>query len=112
MGDVGEITYEEVTIVQPGRHHGWPWREGGKGHPVTRCRDVRVGTTAGGAPIADQDCVDPIYFCRHNNPEADQSVDAECAAITGGQIVDTCTWPAPSGALRVRRQLHGVGSGR
>ncbi|HEV7733612.1 MAG TPA: PQQ-dependent sugar dehydrogenase, partial [Candidatus Binatia bacterium] len=94
-GDVGEITYEEVTIVQPGRHHGWPWREGAKGHPVTRCRDVRVGTTAGGDPIADQDCVDPVYYCRHNNPEADQSVDGGCGAITGGQIVDSCTWPAP-----------------
>jgi glucose/arabinose dehydrogenase len=94
-GDVGEITYEEVDIVRGGRHYGWPWREGAKGHAVTTCRTVRVGTTTTGDPIMDQDCVEPVYYCRHNNPEADQNVDGGCTAITGGQIVDTCTWPAP-----------------
>lgn len=94
-GDVGEITYEEISIVRAGRHYGWPWREGGKGHPASTCGSVRVGTTTSGDPIADQDCVDPVYYCRHSNPEADQSLDAGCTAVTGGQIVDTCTWPAP-----------------
>jgi len=95
VGDVGEISYEEVTIVRPGRHHGWPWREGGKGHPVSRCRDVRIGTGAGGVAIRDGDCVDPAYYCRHANPALDPAVDPGCGSITGGQIVDACTWPAP-----------------
>jgi glucose/arabinose dehydrogenase len=95
VGDVGEISYEEVTIVRPGRHHGWPWREGGKGHPLATCRDVRIGTGAGGVAIRDGDCVDPVYYCRHANPALDPAVDPGCGSITGGQIVDSCTWPAP-----------------
>jgi glucose/arabinose dehydrogenase len=95
VGDVGEISYEEVTILQAGRHHGWPWREGGKGHPVTKCHDVRVGTGPAGVPIMDGDCVDPVYFCRSADPSTDSSLDPLCESITGGQIIDTCTWPAP-----------------
>ncbi|MCW5892419.1 MAG: PQQ-dependent sugar dehydrogenase [bacterium] len=92
VGDVGEVAYEEITIAQAGRHHGWPWREGGRGHAPSQCGVVRIGTTVGGDPILDQDCVDPVYFCRHN-PIADADVDANCFAITGGLIVDGCTWP-------------------
>ncbi len=94
-GDVGEVTYEEIDVVRAGRHYGWPWREGAKGHPTSTCGNVRIGTTTGGDPIFDQECVDPVYYCRHNNPQADQTVDAGCAAITAGQIVDSCDWPAP-----------------
>jgi glucose/arabinose dehydrogenase len=95
VADVGDISYEELDIVEPGRHYGWPWREGIHGWPITKCQDVRVGTAAGGAPIQDQDCVDPIYSCRHDDtPGLDQSLDGGCDSITGGQIVDTCSWPA------------------
>lgn len=93
VGDVGELAYEEITIVEPGRHHGWPWREATKGHPVDACRQVRIGTTAGGDPIADDACVDPVYACRHEEPALDPTVDGGCGSITGGQIVDSCTWP-------------------
>lgn len=40
VGDVGEVTFEEVTVVQPGRHHGWPWREGAAGWPRGKCRQT------------------------------------------------------------------------
>ncbi|MFN8544081.1 MAG: PQQ-dependent sugar dehydrogenase [Candidatus Binatia bacterium] len=83
VGDVGEISYEEITIVQPGRHHGWPWREGMHGWPMSKCRDVRVGT-GGGVPVMDQDCVDPVFEYAHPTG----------IAVTGGQIVDSCAWPA------------------
>jgi glucose/arabinose dehydrogenase len=96
VGDVGEISYEEIDVVQPGRHHGWPWREGAHGWPTGKCREVRVGTAGGGGPIQDQDCVDPAYFCRHDDTAGlDMTVDGGCDAITGGQIVDSCDWPAP-----------------
>ncbi len=94
VGDVGEVSYEEVTIISPGRHHGWPWREGKKGFPLSKCRDVRVGTTGGGAAIQDGDCVDPIYQCRHGSAQ-DTTLDGNCASITGGLIIDSCDWPAP-----------------
>ena len=95
-GDVGEISYEEITIVEPGRHHGWPWREGRHGWPTSKCQDVRIGTTVGNAPIQDQDCVEPVYFCRHDGiPSLDVAADGGCTAITGGQIVDSCDWPEP-----------------
>ena len=48
VGDVGEISYEEIDVVRPGRHHGWPWREGARGFRLGKCADVRVGTTPGG----------------------------------------------------------------
>jgi glucose/arabinose dehydrogenase len=100
VGDVGEISYEEIDVVVPGRHHGWPWREGRHGWPTSKCQDVRIGTAGGGAPIQDQDCVEPAYFCRHDDTAGlDQSVDGGCDAITGGQIVDSCDWPAPYAGL-------------
>ena len=92
VGDVGEITYEEVTIVQPGRNHGWPYREGGQGYPATQCHDVRIGTGPGNTPIQDGDCVDPVYYCRHGG--ASQGIDGGCASVTGGLILDDCHWPA------------------
>ncbi len=82
VGDVGEVTYEEVTVAQAGRHHGWPWREGGRGWPASKCRET--------APDAG-DCLDPVYFCRHGS--ASGGVDGDCQSITGGLVVDTPSWP-------------------
>jgi glucose/arabinose dehydrogenase len=92
VGDVGEISYEEITVAVAGRHHGWPWREADRGFPVSKCHDVRVGTGPADTPIFDQDCVDPVYRCRHDSVN-DPAVDGGCTAITGGQIVDSCDWP-------------------
>jgi MYXO-CTERM domain-containing protein len=83
VGDVGEVTYEEVTIVQKGKHHGWPYREGAHGYPVAKCQEV--------TPNAG-DCVEPLYDCSHSASVAGQ--DGECQSITGGLIVDSCDWPA------------------
>lgn len=94
VGDVGEVSYEEINIVERGRHYGWPWREGRHGNPVAKCRDIRVGTN-GGTPVMDQDCVEPIYNCRHGRAGLDTTVDPGCDSITGGMIVDSCNWPAP-----------------
>lgn len=82
VGDVGEVTYEEVSIVPKGRHMGWPWREGGQGYPVTKCTEITPNTG---------NCVDPAYYCGRT---AGGGVDGGCRSITGGVIVDTCSWPA------------------
>jgi glucose/arabinose dehydrogenase len=83
VGDVGEVTNEEVTIAKKGRHHGWPFREGAAGQPSSRCKEIRPDTG---------DCVDPIYTCKHGKTQG--GVDGDCGSITGGVIVDHCTWPA------------------
>ena len=83
VGDVGEITWEEVTLVERGRHHGWPWREGTHGWPAAKCREV--------APSAG-DCVDPVYECRHGAAEGGR--DGDCQSITGGVLPDSPAWPA------------------
>ena len=82
VGDVGEVSYEEIDIARPGRHHGWPWREGPHGWPVAKCRET--------VPDAG-DCLEPVYHCRHG--AARGGVDGDCQSITGGLIVDTPTWP-------------------
>ncbi len=81
-GDVGEITYEEIDIVEKGKHYGWPWREGTHGWPATRCKTI--------APDAGE-CVDPIYECSHG--EGEHGTDGDCQSITGGVILDHCSWP-------------------
>jgi glucose/arabinose dehydrogenase len=84
VGDVGEVTWEEIDIAEKGRHHGWPWREGRHGWPRARCREI--------TPDAG-DCVDPVYECdraRH----AGQG-DVGCQSITGGEFLAAPRWPAP-----------------
>lgn len=82
VGDVGEVTYEEINVVPPagGKHYGWPWREGTSGYPLEKCTEIEPDTG---------DCVDPVYHCGRG-----QGMDGGCRSITGGVIVDECTWPA------------------
>ncbi len=82
VGDVGEVTFEEIAVVPKGRHMGWPWREGAAGYPVTECTKVSPNTG---------NCVDPSYYCRHGG--ASGGVEGGCSSITGGVIVDSCSWP-------------------
>jgi glucose/arabinose dehydrogenase len=83
VGDVGEVTYEEIDIARVGKHHGWPWREGPHGWPASRCAEV--------VPESGP-CVDPLYHCRHG--DAADGIDGDCESITGGLIVDAPSWPA------------------
>ena len=86
VGDVGEVSYEEVNLVTKGQHYGWPFREGAFGYPVTRCDNL--GANGGGA-----DCVEPAYFCEHAGAAGNN--DGSCQSITGGVFVDSPSWPAP-----------------
>ncbi|HZW89205.1 MAG TPA: PQQ-dependent sugar dehydrogenase, partial [Myxococcaceae bacterium] len=74
VGDVGEVSYEEVNLVTKGQHYGWPWREGAFGYPTSTC--ANLGANGGGSA-----CVDPAYFCKHSG--AAGNVDASCQSITG-----------------------------
>ena len=88
VGDVGERSFEEINVIpqaNKGKHYGWPWREGRKGHPRSACNTSTPG--AG-------DCVEPAYACRQAG-FADATVADVCKSITGGFIMDSCQWPAP-----------------
>jgi glucose/arabinose dehydrogenase len=81
VGDVGEVSYEEIDVVRGGRHHGWPFREGAFGHAPARCREVVPDTG---------DCVDPVYTCSHGSVPG---VDGGCGCVVGGAIADAAAWP-------------------
>jgi glucose/arabinose dehydrogenase len=86
VGDVGEITYEEIDVIPQtggGKHYGWPYREGAKGHPTNVCQTI--------TPNAG-DCIDPQYYCKHGAGVT--GIDGNCTAVTGGLIVDSCQFPA------------------
>jgi MYXO-CTERM domain-containing protein len=74
VGDVGEITWEEINVVDGNHHYGWPRREGAEGQPATWCTSIQPNTG---------NCVDPAYAC----PRSD------CQTIIGGRIMDSCDWP-------------------
>jgi MYXO-CTERM domain-containing protein len=86
VGDVGEVSYEEVNLVTKGQHYGWPWREGAFGYPTSTC--ANLGANGGGS-----DCVDPSYFCEHAGAAGNN--DGNCQSITGGVFVDSASFPAP-----------------
>jgi len=80
VGDVGEVTREEVDIVQAGKHHGYPFREGNKDWmqafaPAGQCMGVMPAS----------ECIAPVYEYDRAGMEA---------SIIGGRILDGCDWPA------------------
>ncbi len=83
VGDVGEVTIEEIDIAYAGRHHGWPWREGHHGWPRGKCQQIVPDTGP---------CAEPVYECKHGATE--NGIDGDCQSITGGLIIDACHWPA------------------
>ncbi|MEQ8280565.1 MAG: PQQ-dependent sugar dehydrogenase [Deltaproteobacteria bacterium] len=75
IGDVGEITWEEITVsTGPNQHHGWPYREGADGQPVTAC---------GTATPQSGDCKDPALQYPGQG------------SVTGGVFANHCSWPEP-----------------
>lgn len=80
IGDVGERTWEEITVsTGPGQNHGWPFREGADGQPVSVCSDT---TPVGG------DCRDPaLAYRRTERPQTN------AASVTGGVFSNHCSWP-------------------
>ncbi len=78
VGDVGEQAREEVSIVEAGKHYGYPWYEGFMGdgtYTSAQCNTV----TPGSGP-----CAMPVWDCQHG---------ANCASITGGTFIDSTLFP-------------------
>jgi len=79
INDVGNATWEEVDLGQPGADYGWPTREGpcSAANPVTDCGPPTPGLT------------NPIFWYGHN-VTAD---GVKCGAITAGAFVPNGLWP-------------------
>lgn len=83
IGDVGEVTFEEVTIsTGPGQHHGWPFREGGGNEG-----GQDVSTCAASTPISGN-CKEPAYYYNHSEAPA-----VGQGSVTGGVFTNHCSWP-------------------
>ena len=84
IGDVGEITWEEINVATTGGlHFGWPFREGAHGDPPSACpRATGLSTVA--STLGD--CVDPVYEYPHNGG---------AGSVTGGIFSNHCSWPEP-----------------
>ncbi len=75
IGDVGELTWEEITVsTGPNQHHGWPYREGAEGQPASACAS---------ATPQSGDCKDPAFAYPGQG------------SVTGGVFANHCSWPAP-----------------
>ncbi len=82
IGDVGEVTWEEITVsTGPAQHHGWPWREGVRGASNYRCAESTPGFG---------NCVEPAFAYSHFEEPADGQ-----GAIVGGVFTNHCSWPTP-----------------
>jgi glucose/arabinose dehydrogenase len=83
VGDVGEITREEISVGKAGDHFGYPFEEGTKSwkddqpwQPDNACQGTSPART----------CLKPQYDYAHTNGRN---------SVIGGRILDGCGWPAP-----------------
>ena len=75
IGDVGEITWEEVDELAAGADYGWNVREGFCAtNSDTNCGPPPAGMT------------NPIFAYHH---------DTECTTVVGGDFVPKGVWPTP-----------------
>jgi len=80
IGDVGELDYEEISILAPGGNGGWSWREGDQ-------PGVRSGELINGAAEADATLVEPLHVYSH----------AVGFSVTGGLVYTHENYPGLNG---------------
>jgi hypothetical protein len=82
VGDVGEGKQEEISIVEKGKHYGYPFFEGTQPYTQQQQPFQPAGACMGMTPASA--CVAPVVT--HPTPEG--------GAVMGGRILDGCDWPA------------------
>ena len=83
VGDVGEVNFEEIDIILPGRNYGWNRMEGLHCHPrgITRCDQTGLEM--------------PVFEYPH---PTDESRFGFCAAVIGGSVYRGSRFPSLYGA--------------
>ncbi len=77
VADVGQGTWEEISIVTNGTNAGWSWREGAHDHtPAVAPTTPPIGWTS----------TDPIYDYDHTNDGAGNDAVIYGTSITGGVV--------------------------
>ncbi|RYZ04972.1 MAG: hypothetical protein EOO73_21500 [Myxococcales bacterium] len=85
VGDVGEASLEEISLVEKGKHYGYPFEEGSKKYTNTQQTFQPTGTCMGMTPASA--CVAPLLdYTTKAGPD-------NAGAVMGGRILDGCGWP-------------------
>ena len=77
IGDVGEVTAEEISVGRGNQHYGYPFNEGTREYGQLAGKDC----TTGFAPA--RECTPPVYDYGHDD-------GANC--VIGGLIPEGCGW--------------------
>lgn len=81
VGDVGEEKKEEVSVVEKGKHYGYPFFEGTTAYTAQQQPFQPNGACMGMTPASE--CVGPVT--EHDRAAGGASI--------GGRILDGCNWP-------------------
>jgi glucose/arabinose dehydrogenase len=85
VGDVGEVTLEEIDVVEKGKHYGWPFEEGTQKYTKAQQAFQPDNTCMGMTPPSA--CIPPITDYATKGPPDQEG------AVMGGRILDGCGWP-------------------
>lgn len=89
VGDVGQYTWEEVTLVKKGENHGWAFREGFQQTPNTPSTYIT-------APPAGFTHVNPVWDYPHSGGSAPANFSGN--SVTGGVVYHGTRIPTLTGA--------------
>lgn len=82
VGDVGEQKREEISVVEKGKHYGYPFEEGTVKYTKDEQTFQPTDTCNGMTPKSA--CVPPLVDYDHADGDK---------AVMGGRILDGCGWP-------------------
>lgn len=85
VGDVGEASREEISVVEKGKHYGYPFEEGTKKYSNTDQEFQPAGTCMGMTPASP--CVAPI------TDYDTKAAPTGKGSVMAGRILDGCGWP-------------------
>jgi glucose/arabinose dehydrogenase len=93
IGDVGEVTEEEITVGGKGQHFGYPFVEGAHEYTQTE-QSWRPATTCMGMTPATA-CTPPVYSYHHDGTPNVAELGKAPNCVIGGAIPSGCGWSAP-----------------